>query len=236
MMATGRWSASLLLGLLTTGFLLKGGVHPRHMGLLLLGLSFLALPQMRKIAPQLPSKKAGKAGKALLFCFGIGIVLQIGPLPSGLRAAVSPGSQSLLEAIAPVSDVEAEAHWRQLLLHDLAVEAGESPTAIVFHEQQEGLAPILAGPASLDAGKTRWVLGIWLGAFVVFLLSTALARTGQAAYFLYGLFGFCTGEALWGIANRNGGSLGFFPKEHYLGAASGSLVNANHFASLMLIG
>ncbi len=154
MMGKGRRSASLLLGLLTAGFLLKGGVHPRHMGWLLLGLAFLALPQIGRIGPQLPSKKAARA---LLFFFGFGVVLQIGPLPSGLRGAISPGTHSVLEEIAASNDVESDTLWRQLLLHDLEVEADESPASVVFYGQQDGLETNIAGPASLDAGRSRWV-------------------------------------------------------------------------------
>jgi O-antigen ligase len=238
MKATGRRNALLLLGLLSAGLILKGGVHPRHMGWVFLALSLLSLPQVEALDFRWPSRIAGKA---FGLCFVLGVALQLLPVPAGVRTALSPETQSIYAKLQEPGSAGRAALWEQALLHDLSVEVGAFPETIVLEAMVlEGgtrdSQAVPARPVSLDRDKSQWVLGIWLGAGIVFLLSVQLARFGHSAFFLRGLFSICVAESLWGILNRNSGSLGLFPKEHYLGAASGTLVNANHFASLMLVG
>lgn len=233
MKATGRWSAVLLLGLLIVGLIFKGGVHPRHMGWILLGLSLIAIPQVSALGFRWP---AGNGRRAICLCFGLGVVLQLGPVPAGVRSVLTPGTQSIVDSLQEPGEADRAALWEQALLHDLSVALGEFPETIVL-EGRPGVSQDSAARAlSVDPGQSQWVLALWLGAGVVFLLSVRVASSGHSAFFLWGLFSICVAESLWGILNRSHGSLGLFPKEHYLGAATGTLVNANHFASLMLVG
>jgi O-antigen ligase/tetratricopeptide (TPR) repeat protein len=231
--AMGRISTGLLLGLLATVLALKGGVHPRHSAWVLIGIGMLGAWSLLREGPL---GQPGLATKALMLLLGLGVLLQVLPLPAGLRAGISPGTQILLERVTPVDAPDSEAYWERVVVHDLEVALGGGPSDLVFDASLNTEVGLGARPVSLDPNRTRWVLATWLAAMTVFLLACRIARGPFSQLLLTGLFALCVAEALWGLLYMSGGSLGFFPKEHYLGSASGTLVNRNHFATLMLLG
>lgn len=230
---TSRSRASILVALLACGLILKGGVHARHMGWLVALFGLIGFSVLFAVNLETPKSRLSQA---LIGCFAFGITLQLVPMPDGIRSMVSPGTQEVFRDVSPLETEAQSFFWETALLHDFAVETGDLPTELVFESDHPNVPATGAHPGSLEPYKTQWSLAIWLTAGLVFLMATALARKGQAQWILMGIFWVCVAEAFWGIANRHGGSLGLFPKQHYLGAATGTLVNANHFASLMLLG
>ena len=233
MRVKGRGTASVLLLLVGICVALKGGVHPRHSGWVIVGIVGLSV---FSLVLRGPLQRPRKATRWLMCLLGLGVLIQLVPLPSPARAMLSPGTQALYEELGPAVQTAPDAYWDQIVLHDLEVELGESPDTIVFEDVSGDQAKALARPVSLDPFRTRWVLVVWLAAFCVWALGSRAIGGGAANWLLCGLSALFVGEAVWGLLQIDGTSLGWFEKEHYRGSATGTLVNRNHFGTLMLLG
>ena len=220
--------AALLAGLLA----LKGGVHPRHGAILLMGIALLGAYSV------LMNGLTWSRGKPWLpILLVAGVTLQLIPLPSGLRAGLSSSSQIAYDAVerSPTSE-DRERYWENNTLHSFSVELGDSPTEMLLVQPGDGEAAGLSRPLSLDPGNTRWSIVVWLSGGVCLLLGIRTGRGANPQGFLWCLFGVLVAESLIGLWGVRADSLLFFDKEAYLSSATGTLVNRNHFGTLMLLG
>ena len=124
--------AALLAGLLA----LKGGVHPRHGAILLMGIALLGAYSV------LLNGLTWSRGKPWLpILLVAGVTLQLIPLPSGLRAGLSSSSQIAYDAVerSPTSE-DRERYWESNTLHSFSVELGDSPTEMLLVKPGDGEA------------------------------------------------------------------------------------------------
>jgi O-antigen ligase/tetratricopeptide (TPR) repeat protein len=218
----------------------KGGVHPRHFGWVMAGVSALGVGWLW-LVPPLPGLEGRRtAARPLLIGALLFLVagLQLVPVSPELLRSVSPARMAAVDAVAPEATGDEEVFLGALTTLDLEASVGlAGDTLILDGTLGEGGATV-ARPLHQVPSVGAWQLGRWATAVVVFCLALAIARRRRGATALaVGLTLLGVTEAFWGLANQagTGASLGLFAKEHYLGSATGTLVNRNHFAALVVV-
>lgn len=178
-----------------------------------------------------PLPRAAKVGFALL---GVVVLYQLVPIPNGLRALVAPGQAAWMDRVAPehVGDLgawlAASTEFDVLAAIGAAGDWAYDPLAgaVATELRAGGIAP--------DEGA--WVLGRVLGLIVAFVVGTGLGRSPVGTRtVLVGMLVLGLAEAVFGIANREGGTTGIGPRLHYLGSATGTFVNRSHFAGFLVL-
>ncbi len=220
--------------------LFKGGVHPRHFGWVMVALAALGTGWLW-FAPALPSM-AGRRSAArplllTLACFGLA-GLQLVPVAPELLRSTTPERMALVDRVAPEAPGDEAAFLKALTTLDLEASVGLAGEELVLEGTLGETGATRARPLHAVPSVGLWQLGRWGAAAVVFCLALAVARRRRGAMALaMGLTLLGVIEGFWGLANQSGSgaSLGLFAKEHYLGSATGTLVNRNHFAALIVL-
>lgn len=208
---------------------LEGGILPERGGIAiaLAGAGVLAFASE---AGGAASRGARVAGALLLAV----VVYQLAPVPEALRTLVAPGQATALARYAPEWSPDAAAVSRWLTQSDLAAMLGDP----------QGAFDVLAG-ASSSSPRTGsmlpealpWVLAQIAGVLSVYVLGARAARhRAVVTPLLVAFLLLAVGEALFGIAMRNGPSTGIGTKVYYLGSATGTFINRGHFAVFLALG
>ncbi|MBP7147044.1 MAG: O-antigen ligase family protein [Acidobacteria bacterium] len=204
-----RWLAWGLVAAVLLGLFLFGGIQP-HVRPVLAGVVGLLAGLVLILAP--PSERPGWAWCAAAAGLPLWLALQLVPLPLSLQPAARA---------------------------DLVTRLWPGPAAGCA-----GAAVLPAAPgwvaSTIDAVATREFLFVVLAALLVLLAARTYFATRPAAReALIGavaLFTAC--EAIYAIAQWTSGTpkVLWFTKINYLDAATGTLINRNHFAMLLYIG
>jgi O-antigen ligase/tetratricopeptide (TPR) repeat protein len=165
----------------------------------------------------------------------IGWLWQVFPVPHPLRSLVAPGQAAQIAAVAPGWGGDLHGWLSALAEHDLLVAAG-LPAEWRF-DVLAGAGPPPAFRGTLAPDEFWWTLAQYLALAVVWAAGVGLGRSTPATRIIQiGLILLCLAEAVFGIANRAGGTTGIGVRTAYLGSATGTFVNRGHFAALLVMG
>ncbi len=229
-----RFAAVVAAGMLVAVFAaagLEGGVVRMYGGAayalaLVLGIGWI---WARGVDP-LPT--VAKVGLGLL---AVVLLYQALPIPNALRAVVAPGQAAWIDRVAPEWASGLEPWLGAVATFDLLAAVG-----LAGDWSYDSLAGSVAGvvrAGAIDPDDWRWTLGGLLAMGVVWLVGAGLGRSHAATRIvLVGVLLFCVGEAVFGLANRNGPSTGIGVKQFYMGSATGTFINRGHFAALLVLG
>ncbi|GEM_PF-4433624 len=218
----------------------KGGVHPRHFGWVMAGTSVLGIAWLWGVPALPPIKGRPTAARHLLMVLGVFALasLQLVPVAPDLLRSVAPQRMAVIDAVAPESAGDEDTFLGALTTLDLEASVGLAGDTLLLDGTLGTDGATRARPVHQVPSVGAWQLARWGTAVVVFCLALAVARRRRGATWLaMGLTLLGVVEAFWGLANQSGAgaSLGLFAKEHYLGSATGTLVNRNHFAALIVV-
>jgi tetratricopeptide (TPR) repeat protein len=226
-----RAMAMAMLGVVVLAAVLEGGVVVAYGGAVYaLAVALGAAWIVARGVDPLPG--LAKVGFGLLF----GVLLyQALPIPEAVRALVAPGQAAWIARVAPEWQGGLDGWLQAVAAYDIAAAVG-----IDEAWAYDTLAGSLAGdvrPGAIAPDAWRWSAGQVLALGVVWLVGAGLGRSPVATRtILVGLLIFCVGEAIFGLANRNGDTTGIGVKSFYQGSATGTFVNRGHFAALLVLG
>ncbi len=232
--------AAGLCVLVAVAAIYKGGVHPRHFGWVVAGLAVLGIAWVW-LVPPLPRLEGRRTAARPLLLFGLffGLcALQLLPMPVGVLRLVNPDRMSVVDRVAPEGGGDEAAFLSALTTLDIEASVGLARDEILLPGTLSEEPSTLARPFHAVPSVAPWELTRWGAAAVVFCLALSIARRRRGATALaIGITLLGVLEAFWGLSNQSGAgaSLGLFHKEHYLGSATGTLVNRNHFAALIVL-
>lgn len=219
--------AGLLLGVgLAAG--LEGGVDLRLGGGVMSGMVLCAAFLLREGVP-----RPGRLARLGMLFVGLPLVVQLLPLPAGLRRAIAPGQAAWIDRVAPSSPDLGEwlGAWT---VRDLDAALG-SPSPVpdlLAGARAEGWSTLALAPDALPGE-----LGLWGACALVFLAGRKLGGSeGATRAAALALLAFAVVETVLGLYWRDGPTTGLSPKTAYLGSATGSFVNRGHFAAFLALG
>ncbi len=228
----GAGVVMLIVGLAT---LYKGAVLPEHHGWIIAAIASTGIAWVWARPLRRPTRSTWLA----LLLVGLVASLPLVPLPPALVGAVAPSRATLVAQVAPESHGDEAAFRSALAAHDLEAAVGSADASwSVDHTLAVEPEATVWRPLSLDPDDHRDELLRWGAALTLFLIVVGVGRGDKSMLVLsVGLAALGTVEAIIGLANLSGNdaSLGLFAKKHYLGSATGTLVNRNHFAALLAV-
>ncbi len=232
--------AVLLIAMVAAAAVFKGGVHPRHMGWVIAACAVLGIAWTWLETP-LPALEGRRNATRGLVLTGLALLLvaaPLTPLPPAVVRSLSPARMALVDPVAPEA-LGDEGAWLDAMAElDLEASVGLGGDEVVLPGSLGSGGATRNRPLHLDPRDGTWELLRWSGAAIVFALALGIARRRRGAVALAaGLTLLGVFEGFWGLSNQSGAeaSLGFFAKEHYLGSATGTLVNRNHYAALIVL-
>lgn len=184
-------------------------------------------------AGELPAP--GPLARRAMWVLASVLILQAVPMPSAVRAVLSPGVTERLDVLAGTPTVTVDSWLTALSRFDVALLLGE-PATLDFDPLQgsvaEGLRPLWLSPS---AGA--WQVGTWAAYALLVVAGWRVGRDSPTLrVFLLGFVGIAVFEALFGLANRNGNSTGIGTKIAYLGSSTGTFINRGHYAAFLVLG
>lgn len=163
------------------------------------------------------------------------VLVQALPMPASLRHIVAPGQAERLDRLAGVPAMDRDAWLTELTKFDLDILLGNAAVWSVDILAGAASAPTLSG--AISPAAWIWQAGQWFVLAGLLLVGWRIFRSRPAALvFMLGMLALTIGEALFGLANRNGPSTGLSTKVSYLGSATGTFINRGHFGAFLLFG
>ncbi len=181
-----------------------------------------------------PGGRVGMGARVAAALLILVLAWQMAPIPDALRHALAPGQAAWLDRVAPEFSGDGPAFGTWLANCDVAAATATPPPPF------DPLASSVAGLArsgSLLPAALPWALAQILGFLAVYSLGTAVGRSERwrtPVLVIYIIA--AVGEALFGIAMRNGPSTGIGLKTYYLGSATGTFINRGHYALFLALG
>ena len=177
----------------------------------------------------------GRLGTVGLVAFGAVLAVQALPWPAELRSILAPGQARWLSVGAGSLPEGAIDGWLDALArYDLDAALG-----VAGDWTYDPLAGVSDGGWHIG-GTSAWGL-VWccatiIGCALVFAVGAGLGRSRLACLVLaVGMLLLGTAEAVFGLANRTGGSTGLSTKVYYLGSATGTFINRGQFGAFLAL-
>lgn len=225
-----RLLALALVALVATAAGLDGAVLPGQGGWLFAAAAGLAAAW---------ALTRGLEGVGRLEAVGAALLLgvtawQAAPVPNGLRALVAPGQAEWIDRVAPEWEGDRDALLALRAAQDVQVAVGEALEA--GPDPLAGSRAARVRPGTTAPERLPFAFATLAAGGLLYALGRVVGRDERAGrWFAVGLLGLGVAEALYGVANRDGGSIGLGPKLHYLGSATGTFVNRGHFAAFLVL-
>lgn len=226
-----RGVALAMLAAVCAAAALEGGVVPVYGGAIYAATMVVGVGWILARGVD-PLPRIAKVGFAML---AVVAIYQALPIPEAVRAIVAPGQAAWLDRVAPEWPGDLHGWLRAVAEYDVLAAIGAA--GAWSHDMLAGSAAISVRPGALAPDAWRWSLGQVLALIVVYAVGAGLGRSAAATrVILVGLLLFSLGEAVFGLANKSGGTTGLGAKQYYLGSATGTFINRGHFAALLVMG
>lgn len=174
----------------------------------------------------------GRAWHAALLALAAWFAVQALPAPPGLRAVIAPGQAEAIAAVAPEDPARLPEWLDRLARYDLEAAVGEA--GAWGDVRYPGSPPWSPGGVRLEGAA--WWAAQWGGLLMLGAMGWRIAGSGRGSRaLLIGVMLLGVGEAVFGLANRDGPSTGIGVKTAYLGSATGTFVNRSHFGALLAL-
>lgn len=227
-MALGLALAMLAVVVAAAG--LEGAVVRVYGGVVLTAAIALGAVAMAR-GPAQPWTRARAVGVALL---GVTLLWQAAPIPRTLRAVVAPGQSAWIDRVAPFWEGQLDPWQAALATYD--VEAALGLAGEWTYDVLAGAEHVRFYGGALQRGEWGWTLALGVAMWALYLAGRRVGRSEDAVRVVgVGMLLLGVAEALFGLANRGGGSTGIGDKLHYLGSATGTFVNRGHFGAFVVM-